>query len=362
MFTLSFKIFLKLLCRNRAFTIAFLACMICAFSAFLFFEGRAYFQYEYDSAQYQETRIFSAMAYESEDLADLYRKISADEYLPGIFTACVSDGKYSGLTYNEGYEYTLSYGRMFTQEELNDGRNAAILGNSFIKSLDRETIDSLGERPLVIDGNEFIPLGSFYSFADDMSDMGIEAEYVYGSEDIPTSIAIPLKTFVNLGLQSRFIRIVFDSSLTSAQINTLRDYMSAAGNVADFSLPLTYEKTASSNFIKGAAEYFLIYVIALISLMTIVVFWSGMELPRYEAYILCGTKPGTPLKLALLENIYLVTFTYAAALLITWLLISLTPSGIAVYPSALHLIVIYFLILAVSSVYNILDGVISEER
>ena len=79
---------------------------------------------------------------------------------------------------------------------------------------------------------------------------------------------------------------------------------------------------------KVTMQYLLILVLSLLSIASVIMYWIKSEYRRYKIYIMCGARRSQVVFLLCMNIFYLVTFTFAVAHLLTFLLTILTPPGI----------------------------------
>lgn len=325
------KNFLKLCKNNASFFILSAVCLICAFVCFLFLQGKGYASYQITAEQYAETQRLFISCQDSEKIWKIYDELLNNPALPTFKTATISNDECSGVlwdfAYNDSVWYT-PYGRFFSDKEMQTGENVLMLGMKYISSLSKYQIEHLWDQELLIHGQRFLPIANFQDWSENPV-----LEETYQTETFPTSIIMPIKAFRNAGFQATKLRIIFAESLSYEQIQLLRNVIDSHLNDPDtvnyYLLPHTKNEKALRSYLAVTFQYGLILILALISSISIIMFWLYMEFRRYKVYLVCGATKNQIILLLSMNTILLVTITYVIALSITALITHLTPKGIA---------------------------------
>ncbi|MDO5022597.1 MAG: hypothetical protein Q4E07_04590 [Eubacteriales bacterium] len=315
------------LCKNNKafFAICFL-CLIFAFVSFLYIQEMAYTRYLEAVNRKAETQLFFVSSQKSDALYEILKQVEENPSLPPLGVVSLSNFEYSGIYWNRSYKsdvYYTPYGRFFTDEEMSSGDNVALLSMAYLRSLPKNITGTLWDKGITIYGNHFEATGNY----EGLSDYPLENSG-YQTEVIPTAVAMPLKTYLNLNIPAMYLRIEFAKSLSPLQIAELKNTVSAYLDVSYVSFPNIENQSAKRIYMATSARFALILVFALISIINIIVYWVSAEFKRYRVYILCGAQKKQIIFLLAMNTIYIVSFAYIAAVFISWFLTSNVPEGL----------------------------------
>ena len=183
-----------------------------------------------------------------------------------------------------------------------------MLGMKYISSLSKYQIEHLWDQELLIHGQRFLPIANFQDWSENPV-----LEETYQTETFPTSIIMPIKAFRNAGFQATKLRIIFAESLSYEQIQLLRNVIDSHLNDPDtvnyYLLPHTKNEKALRSYLAVTFQYGLILILALISSISIIMFWLYMEFRRYKVYLVCGATKNQIILLLSMNTILLVTIT-----------------------------------------------------
>jgi hypothetical protein len=259
---------------------------------------------------------------------NLHKELVNDPMLPDMKIITVSNGNYAGIDWNiewnEEAWYT-PYGRFFSTMEMKSGMLVALLGTSFISQLTQESIDTIWEEGIDINGTLFCAIGNYFF---DWANIAVPEE-VYASQPMSASIVVPLKAFYDVGLSATRFRGVFSQPLTSTQIAYLYELIQPYSNINSLTMPEPYNINAVNNYINGIAPYTLIIILSLLSIVSVILYWLRREFERYKIYLICGAKRRQITFLLSLNIMFLVTAAYICAYFAIAKLSDITPDGIA---------------------------------
>ena len=212
MLRLAFAHFIRLCRLNISFFILSLVCLTCAFTSFLFIQEFGYYKYTEVIEREQETQVLYFMCSDDTTAQDVYFRLDSDRFFPELSSVTMSSDQYAGIDWGESGDWYTPYGRFFRYEEIESGAAAAILGTCYIQSLPQESIDSVWETEIEINGTHFDAIGShyFHTSAD-----GAVPKELYATQ-IPAPIVIPLRSFWEEGLAANKLRCVFSKSADCA--------------------------------------------------------------------------------------------------------------------------------------------------
>ncbi len=352
MFRLAFHNFLRLCRANGSFFVLSFFCLMCAFVSFLFIQERGYYTYTQSAEEEQAAQVLTFACDDTLAIQSIYTELASDPQLPEMKIVTVSNGEYAGVYWktvpNEEVWYT-PYGRFFSAGEMESETFVALLSTGFLGRLPQESVDTIWETGIEINGTRFQAIGNYFF---DWPDGDIPDE-VYETEPLSASAVIPLKAFFAVGLTAARFRCVFSQPLTSAQITHLQDLILPYGNIYALSLPETNNTDAVTSYINGIAPYTLVIFLSLLSIATVILHWLRMEFARYKIYLICGAKHGEVTYLISMNIAFLVTATYICAYFAVSVLTKMTPEGlIASLPWQFHIVMylssLLFTLLAVN--------------
>lgn len=312
MLRLAFTNFLQLCHRNVSFLLLSFACLVCAFVSFLFLQERGYYMYTESVELNQKTRLLYVASENAETIKSLYTEISDSSALPKVKSATVSDGQYAGVYWdvrpNEETWYT-PYGRFFSADEIKSGAKVALLATGFISRLAPESINTVWESGIEIAGTHFNAIGNYFN----NWETGAVPEDAYQTEPLPVSVAMPFKTYFDLGLAPTRFRCVFSQPLTNAQIALIRDLVRPMSSIDTLLLPQEHDTEAVNAYIGAIVPYTLVMVLSLLSIASIILYWLSREFERYKIYLICGAKGRQIAFMLSLNTALLVTAGYGSA-------------------------------------------------
>ncbi|QTE74254.1 hypothetical protein JS518_15400 [Clostridiales bacterium FE2010] len=350
MLRLSIRNFGKL-CRNfTCFFILSFLCLTCAFMCFLLLQEKGYNSYLESIKQYAETQTLFISAKEGKTIEEIYKKILNDNQLPSVGIVTISNNNCSGVYWDRNYDPNVWYtpsGRFFSDEEMISGADVALLSMSYMMQHRGEQIDKIWENGISLEGNHFNVIGNYeyWMYEEDESD--------YETLFLPTLAAIPINTFLKLNMQASYLRLIFSRSLSQNEISIIQDLIDSLPNVNSYTMPQTSNTLAFRNYMSTTGQYILILIMSLISIISIILYWTNGEIKRYKIYMLCGSKKTHIVFLMSMTTFLLVTTAYLVSVALVLILSSIISAGIlAVLPWSRYLIIYciitVFLILAVN--------------
>ena len=311
MLTVAVRSFIRL-CRNHKtlFFITFLS-MVCAMAGFLVCQERAYYLAT-QSANDLTTLAFSFACEDSDALMQAYERLIVSPDLPPIRNLTLSNGTYAGVHWdfdlNDGVYYT-PYGRFFTEQEMKEGSDVALLGTGAIARLSAQQIDRVWETPFDIGGETMMSIGSYHML---MFHGNISVDEMRFSA-FTAAVSIPLKTFLRLGLNATFLRCEFSEPLTETQVDALRQLVSGTAGAYAPSYPLSGREFWTKSYLSNSSGNTVIMVLAILTMIQVLLHWLRSEFERYRIYLICGAKRSHIAGLLSLQIVFLVTLSYFAA-------------------------------------------------
>ena len=319
-------------CRNhKALTLITFIGIACAFAALLMMQEGAVYREE-GIQKNMTVRQFHFACDNQETLWETYEKISASDSLPEISVCKLANancaGVYWNFAVNEEPQYT-PYGRFFTEEEIEEGADVALLSMNAISRLSFSQIDSLWDRPIEIGNEKLTPVGSYYVLP--LYSLGKKDDVKkLETSDFVSDVTLPLKTFRRLGLRATTFYCEFASPLTDEQISELLQMVADREGVQLSDFYNTVERFANFQNQSNTALFSDIPIYAFCILLAIqaAIHWMRGEFERLRIYRLCGAKRRTVAMQLLLEIFLLVTFSCLAGCGVNATVLSLMPQKV----------------------------------
>lgn len=345
MLRLSVRNYMKL-CKNYKFLfILSFVCLICAFVCFLLLEEKGYCAYLEGIKRNPEKQLLFVSAEDDKAIGKIYKAISSNRQLPKAGIVTISNDQCSGVYWDKEYDENICYipsGRFFFDEEMRSGADVALVSMGYLTKMKTDQINKAWDEGILIDGHHFDVIGNYnfwiYEIEADNSN--------YMDLFLPTLTAVPIQTFLKLDMKASFLRLIFSRGLTQNEINMVRDLIDNTPGINSYILPKNENHRAYSSYFYATGTYTLILVMSLISIISIIVYWTNGETRRYRIYILCGAKRFHIIFLMSMTTFLLVTSSYAVSVALTLLLSSSITEGILAILPLSHYIVIYIGIVA----------------
>jgi len=301
-------------------------CLISAFVSLLHLQQSGYALYKESVSSRQETQLLYFSCESPAAIQQIAAEINDTPALPKAAVISVYGGQYCGLYWDrnqrENVWYT-PYGRFFTMDEMEAGAKVAILGTGYIGQLPFEEMDSLWESGIEIGGVPYKVVGNYF-FHWETADVPEEDSM---AEPLCAPIVIPLKTFWDGGFSASRFRCEFAAPVTPEQRALLVDLLQPYDEIHSLSLPETSNRHTLVSYVGGMASSTLIVLLALVSLVSVILYWLRHEFERYRIYRICGARRGQILFLLFFQILFLITLAYLCAYGIARMLIGLMPVG-----------------------------------
>ena len=311
--------------------------MVCAMVGFLVCQERAY-DLASQSDNDMNTLAFSFACEDSDTLMQAYEQLIASPDLPPIRNLTLSNGTYAGVLWdfdlNDSVYYT-PYGRFFTEQEMRDGADVALLGTGAIARLSAQQIDRIWETPFDIGGETMTSIGSYYMF---MLDGNVSVRQM-SSSAFTAAISIPLKTFLRLGLTATFLRCEFSEPLTVKQVDALRKLVGSTAGAYAPNYPISGNEYKTKSYISNGSGNTVIMALALISIIQVLLHWMRSEFERYRVYLICGAQRREIAAMLSMQIVFFVTLAF----LVAWA--ALIPFNAAVSAKAMTILPVPYIIL-----------------
>lgn len=339
MLRLSVRNYLKLSKNYKSlFALTFL-CLICAFVCFLLLEEKGYCAYLEEIKINAETQLLFVSAEDDKAIGEIYKAISSNRQLPEVGIATISNDQCSGVYWNREFDENIWYipgGRFFSDEEIRSEADVALVSMGYLSGMKTDQINKIWDEGILIDGHHFDVIGNYNLWIYD-----IEADNSnYAALFLPTLTAVPIQTFLDLDMKAFFLRLIFSRSLTRNEINMVQDLMDNTSGIHSYILPKHENHIAYSRFFSASGSYTLILAMSLISIISIIMYWTNGEIRRYRIYILCGAKRSHIIFLMSMTTFLLATSSYAVSVALTLLLSSWIAEGIlAVLPFSRYMVI-----------------------
>lgn len=324
----------RTLCRtNKLFAILSFFCLVTAFLSFLFLVEKGYnsFLFELDrSYLYLESN-------DTDSIISIYEKVSSNDSLPDIRSISLFDENCTGIFFDAKYfGLYIAHGRLFTSEELSSGDHVAILSTEYIRRLEKDKIDSIWSDGIAITDIRYQTVGSYTDIARYFSPEDLAQVY-----PIPTLIAIPLTTYLSTGHTPTMLNCSFSQPLNNRQLEILKDIILSYKTIHRYTLP-SIRDSALSSLLGALSQYVIVLILALIGVVSVLLYWLSMEFHRYRIYLLCGAKRKHIIFLLSMNVLLLDTMAYATSLVILFLITNNAPSGLVSFLPAIAYVIIYF--------------------
>ena len=159
MFFVAVRNFLKLCRYRKAFAIlSGLSLAITALSFLVLVEKGLY---NYQNSLSQEY-VFAESAV-SEDIISIYNDIVSSESLPEIVSISLIDEQCTGISCEASqFQTFIPYGRLFSQDEMEEGKNVVLLSLEYVRNLPQEKTDHIWDEGIEINGTHFDAVGYGY--------------------------------------------------------------------------------------------------------------------------------------------------------------------------------------------------------
>ena len=324
----------RTLCRtNKLFAILSFFCLTTAFLSFLFLVEKGYSSYllELDRAYlYLESD-------DSDSIISVCENVRSNDSLPDIRSISLFDENYTGIFFEKEYfRFYVAHGRLFTSEELLNGDHVAILSTEYIRCLEKDKIDSIWSDGIEISGIHYQAIGSYTDIARYFS-----LEELAESYPIPTLVAIPLTTYLSTGHKPAMLNCSFSQPLNNRQLEILKDIVLSYKSIHRYTLP-TIRDSALNSLLGALSQYLIVLILALIGVVSVLIYWLSMEFHRYRIYLLCGAKRGHIIFFLSMNVLLLDTMAYATSLIILFLITKNAPSGLVSFLPTAAYVIFYF--------------------
>ena len=260
----------------------------------------------------QETKTLYFSSNNSDVIKNIYAELQNNTRLPQMDTISISNQQYSGLYWRQGINSIIGtmYGRSFSDEELN-GAHVALLATDYLQTLGSNALSSIWKTGITIDNIHFDAIGNYNSMPSGGSETNL------ARDNVPTTIAIPLKTYLDLGLDAERLRCVFAQSLTSSQRTVLDNIFKPYQSQLNYlSLPTAHESEAIHGYFDQTWPFFLVMILSLICIANILFYWLRKDFARFRAYLICGATGKKIGFLISFQTMVMVTLTYVCSFFI----------------------------------------------
>ena len=294
------------LCRyRRTFAVlSWLSFTITALS-FLVLVEKSLFTYQHSLSQ----EYLFLKSESPQDVVSIYNDIRSNELLPEIVSISLIDNQYTGIYYDASlFQMFMPYGRLFSQEEIDAGKNVVLLSLEYIRNLPLEKADSIWNEGVDIADNHYDAVGGYTDIARyfSLSDLCLDFP-------MPTLVVMPEKTYLASGNKPLMLNCHFAGILSNEQQKMLAQIISAHESVDHYYIPGTKEAIRNS-LLESLSAYSAILFMALIAVVLIIVFWFRSESVRYEIYLICGAKKRHIVFFCTINILLLNLFSYLSAL------------------------------------------------
>lgn len=305
MFFVAVRSFLKLCRYRKAFAIlSGLSLAITALS-FLVLVEKGLYNYQYSLSQ---EYVFAESAV-SEDIISIYNDIISSKSLPEIVSISLIDEQCTGISCEASqFQMFIPYGRLFSQDEMEEGRNVALLSLEYIRNLPQEKADHIWDEGIEIDETHFDAVGGYTDIARyfPLSELAFDFP-------MPTFVAMPAKTYLASGREPVMLNCHFADILSKEQQNMLSQMISSYESVDNYYIPGTRESIKSS-LLKVLSTYSAILLMSLVAVVLIIIYWFRSERERYRVYMVCGAKKRHIIFFCTINILLLSLISYLAAL------------------------------------------------
>ncbi len=239
----------------------------------------------YTYQQSTEQEYLYVKSREAGDIESLYQEITNCEDLPSVLSISLFDEQYTGIAYDtEKFQMDTEYGRLFTQEEMQQGENVALLSIEYIRNLPKDKIDTIWQDGVEVAGVRCTAVGGYTDLARYFS-----VEALAPDVPMPTLITLPVKTYLALGCQPTMLNCRFSSVLNSEQISLLKRMIVSCQGIEQYYIPGTGNVGVSS-FVESLSIYGAILLMSMAAVTLIVSYWFRSESKRYLVYLTYGAK------------------------------------------------------------------------
>ena len=307
MIRLSLRNFMKLYRFHRLFAVLSTLCLIFSMLSFIVLTEKAVYIYNDERAQ----EYLFAESDDPNTILSIYEAISIDGKLPPLVSISLFNREITGIDfYGDDFDLYIPYGRIFSAEEMLQGSSVALLSLEYVRQLPQDKIDQIWENGLSIESYHFDAVGGISDIGRYFSPSELGTSY-----PIPTLVGIPLKTFLQLGLQPTMINCRFSQFLTEDQTHRLETIMQSQLGLRSFHIP-GMDKRIDSTLAETLSAYSLLLLISLIATSTIVLSLYEDERRRYTIYLMLGAKKMTVYSLMIMNLIMLHLTAYGLALVL----------------------------------------------
>ena len=345
--------FVQLCQNNKALSFITVISIVCTIAAFLLIQEVTYHT-ALSVTEDAITRKFSLSSKNDEILWEAYEKLTSSDEFPDISVLTLANVDYAGVYWN--YEtnektYYTPYGRFFTEQEMNDGKNVILLGSSMINRIiaDQKNKNEIWENPVHIKGETLIPIGSYYTLGLPGSTKVDDRSLVMRAFAAYTTM--PLNTFRRLELQPEALYCEFASPLTETQITLLQEFVDSLNGVENVSIPISGQEAIIKTYVSRWPTAILVLVGLLLTIQ-VLIHWLRSEFERFRIWLICGAKRKHILFRLFLEVFLIITLSFLLALGINTIVLTLMPDTVitALPPlltAAVYVLFLVFVLIAV---------------